>query len=107
MKSDWEDREKKVPEEHNDGPGTRTINILYLASLAQRLGLESETINLPEEVKTIDDLIPWLMTRRGEWETALAETLKISVNRRYVGMSDLIRDGDEIELVLVDNKYQN
>ncbi|HDH08167.1 MAG TPA: hypothetical protein ENG96_01650, partial [Gammaproteobacteria bacterium] len=64
-------------------------------------GLESETIALPDEVVTINDLIPWLMTRRGEWKKALAGTLKITVNRRFVGMVDMIRDGDEIAFVLV------
>ena len=56
---------------------------------------------MAEEVKTIDDLIPWLMTRRGEWKDALAGTLKITVNRQFVGMADLIVDGDEIALDLV------
>jgi len=101
VKSDWEDRDQTTSEEHQD---ERTITILYFAALARRLGLESETITLAEDVKTIDDLIPWLMTRRGEWKKALAETLKITVNRRFVGMADLIRDGDEIALVLVDEE---
>jgi len=101
VKSDWQDRDQAATQEHKKVQGERTITLLYFADLAERLGLESETITLAEEVKTIDDLIPWLMTRRGEWQKALAETLKITVNRRYVGMADSIRDGDEIALVLV------
>jgi len=101
VKSDWEDRDQIVSAEHKNEQGERTITILYFASLAIRLGLESETITLAEDVKTIDDLIPWLMTRRGEWEDALAGTLKITVNRQFVGMADLIVDGDEIALNLV------
>lgn len=98
LQSDWEGRDKTISEKHQD---ERTITILYFAELENRLGLESETITLAEEVKTIDDLIPWLMTRRGEWEDALAGTLKITVNRQFVGMADLIVDGDEIALDLV------
>lgn len=101
LKSDWEDRDQTVSEKHGHVQGERTITILYLTALEKWLGLESETITLAEDVKTIDDLIPWLMTRRGEWEDALAGTLKITVNRQFVGMSDLIVDGDEIALDLV------
>jgi len=101
LKSDWEDRDLTAHEEDQDEQGERTISILYFATLAKRLGLESETISLPDEVVTINDLIPWLMTRRGEWKKALAGTLKITVNRRFVGMADMIRGGDEIALVLV------
>ena len=102
VKPGWEDRDLNASDKHNDEAGERTINILYFTSLARRLGLESETISLPGDVKTIDDLVPWLMTRRGEWQRALAGTLKISVNRRFVGMADMILDGDEIELALVE-----
>ncbi|GBE09256.1 molybdopterin synthase small subunit [bacterium BMS3Bbin11] len=101
LKSDWEDRELTAPEKDQDDQDERTVTILYFAALAKRLGLESETIALPDEVVTINDLIPWLMTRRGEWKKALAGTLKITVNRRFVGMVDMIRDGDEIAFVLV------
>jgi len=101
LKRDWEDRDPDATEVTKDEEGKRTITILYFATLAKRLGLDSETITLPDEIVSIDDLIPWLMTRRGEWKRALAGTLKITTNRRFVGMSDLISDGDEIALVLV------
>jgi len=65
-----------------------------------RLGLENEVITLPEEINTVDDLIPWLMTRGGDWKKLLAGTLKITMNHRFVGMADQIGDGDEITLVL-------
>ena len=98
LQSDWEGLDKTISEKHQN---KRTISILYFSELENRLGLESEIITLAEEVKTIDDLIPWLMTRRGEWEEALAGTLKITVNRKFVSMADLIVDGDEIALDLV------
>ena len=98
LQSDWEGRDKTISAKHQD---KRTITILYFSELENRLGLESETITLAEEVKTINDLIPWLMTRRGEWEEALAGTLKVTVNRKFVSMTDLIVDGDEIALDLV------
>jgi molybdopterin converting factor small subunit len=85
----------------------RTITILYFTTLAKWLGLESETITLPDEIRTVDDLIPWLMTRRGEWEKALAEKLKITMNGQSSGLPDNIHDSDEITLELVTEKIIN
>ncbi len=101
LKKDWEDRDLLLTDETEYKEGKRTITILYLSALAMRLGLESETITLAEDIATIDDLIPWLMTRRGEWKRALAGTLKITMNHRFVRMTDLISDGDEVALELV------
>ena len=103
LQRDWEDREAALESadlKDDDETGERTITILYFAALADRLGLDSETITLPEEIMTIGDLIPWLMTRRGEWGRALAGKLKITVNRLSVGLQDRIRDDDEIALAL-------
>jgi len=74
------------------------ITILYFSSLAKRLELEAETISLPDEVNTIADLVPWLMTRRGEWQKALAGQLKVSVNKRSVDVNEEIHDEDEVAL---------
>ena len=107
LQRDWEDREAALESaevKNDDDTGERTITILYFAALANRLGLDSETITLPEEIMTIGDLIPWLMTRRGEWARALAGKLKITINRLSVGLQDRIRDDDEIALVLVDEE---
>lgn len=107
LQRDWGDREiaaRLSAAEDDDNMGERTITILYYNALANRLGLDSETITLPKEIVTIGDLIPWLMTRRGEWGKALAEKMKITVNRLSVGLQDRIRDDDEIALTLVDEE---
>ena len=107
LQRDWEDREIAASSDataDDDNTGERTITILYYNALANRLGLDSETITLPKEIVTIGDLIPWLMTRRGEWGEALAEKLKITVHRLAVGLQDRIRDDDEIALTLVDEE---
>ena len=101
MKRDWEDRDSVSEEDELEDEGERTITILYFAALAKRLELDNETITLPEDVVTISDLIPWLMTRGGEWKRALAGNLKITVNRQFSDMSRKIHDDDEVALVLV------
>lgn len=104
LKKDWEDRSPSLTDVTKNKEAKRTITIFYLSVLAKRLGLENETITLAEDIATIDDLIPWLMTRRGEWKRALAGTLKITMNHRFVRMTDLISDGDEVALELVAKK---
>ena len=101
MQRDWNEIGITAMETDNDDVSERTINILYFSALASRLGLDSETMTLPEEIITIGDLIPWLMTRRGEWERALAGKLKIKVNQQFSDGSRIICDDDAIALVLV------
>ena len=104
MQRDWNEINITATETDKDDVSERTINILYFSALASRLGLDSETITLPEEIITIGDLIPWLMTRRGEWQRALAKNLKISVNRQFSDRSRIICNDDEVALVLVAEK---
>jgi DUF971 family protein/molybdopterin converting factor small subunit len=101
MKRDWEDHDSVSKEDELEDEGERTITILYFAALVKRLELDNETITLPEDVVTIGDLVPWLMTRGGEWKRALAGNLKITVNRQFSDMSRKIHDDDEVALVLV------
>lgn len=101
MQRDWNEIDISGMETEKDDASERTINILYFSVLASRLGLDSETITLPEEIITIGDLIPWLMTRRGEWEKALARKLEITVNRQFSDRSRIICDDDAVALVLV------
>ena len=82
------------------GGGERTIDIRYFDALVSRLGLESETLTLPQEIETIGDLVPWLMTRRGEWQKALSGNLKITVNRMPADKPTVIRGNDEVAFML-------
>ena len=100
MQHDWNEINITATETDKNDASERTINILYFSALASRLGLDSETITLPEEIITIGDLIPWLMTRRGEWQRALAGNLKITVNRQFSNRSRVICDDDTVALVL-------
>lgn len=100
MQRDWNETDITATETDKDDARERIINILYFSALASRLGLDSETITLPEEIITIGDLIPWLMTRRGEWQRALAGKLEITVNRQFSDRSRIICDDDAVALVL-------
>jgi molybdopterin synthase sulfur carrier subunit len=74
------------------------VTILYFASLRERLKLSSEKIDLPKDVKTVEELRLWLCARGEPWSQVLDEQtlVMMSVNQAMAGASHGIGDGDEI-----------
>lgn len=77
---------------------TRTVRVLYFASLRERLGCESEEFELPEGIADVADLLAHLRQRGGDWSAALAadETLLVARNQEMAGLDTQIEDGDEL-----------
>ncbi len=74
------------------------IQVLYFASLRDRLGLEREEIELPGETGTIASLRQLLQSRGGEWATVFAEgeTVLAAVNQEMAQNDTPVSDGDEV-----------
>ena len=49
------------------------MKILYFAWLRQKTGIDSEQINMPNEVCTVADLIAWLKTRNSDFADAFSD----------------------------------
>jgi molybdopterin synthase sulfur carrier subunit len=49
-----------------------TVEILYFAWLRERIGRPSETVELPEGLVTVADLVAWLKGRGPEYAEAFA-----------------------------------
>lgn len=80
--------------------GPRVVRILYFATLPDELDLDLERTELPEPVKTVQDLVSWLKTRGPKWERALERsTLKITVNKQFADADTELKHGDEVALV--------
>ncbi len=79
------------------GMKDREVEILYFATLAQIVDQERETMVLPDEIRTVRDLLS-LLSKRGElWTQQLgADTIKVTVNRKFVALDQDVYDGDEI-----------
>ncbi len=75
------------------------VKLLFFASLAARLGLDSQEVTLPADVNTVSQLLAWLCDRGGEWLQAFTDdNVTITVNKQFVSPDSLVRSGDEISL---------
>lgn len=74
------------------------MKILYFAWMRQRVGASSETIDLPEDVTTVDGLIDWLIGRGENYAHAFAkrDVIRAAVNQEYVRFDHRVGDGDEV-----------
>ncbi|MGO4283772.1 molybdopterin converting factor subunit 1 [Bosea sp. TAB14] len=52
--------------------GTRTVKLVYFAWMRERVGVPSETLDIPADLATIADLVRWLKTRGENYEAAFA-----------------------------------
>jgi sulfur-carrier protein len=74
------------------------IKILYFARLVEALGLDSEQVDPPSEVRDVGSLVAWLRGRGGSWQRELTDAgaLRVSVNKAIVTLSAPVKDGDEV-----------
>ena len=72
--------------------------LLYFAWLREQLGKSEETVNLPDGVKTVADLIAHLRARGGAYDAALADIsrIRVAVNQSHVHANHPVMDSDEI-----------
>ena len=76
------------------------MKILYFAWLRSKIGVPTETVELPAEVNTAGDLVEWLKTRSPRHAEALANSklVKVAVNQEHVPYDHPISATDEIAL---------
>ncbi|MDP3896337.1 MAG: MoaD/ThiS family protein, partial [Mesorhizobium sp.] len=46
------------------------MKLIYFAWVRERIGKSDETLDLPDEVRTVRDLLSWLKTRGPGYEAA-------------------------------------
>ena len=74
------------------------VTILYFAWLRERTGTTQESLELPDGLTTIGDLIDLLRARGGGYESAfsLGRVIRAAVNQNFADPSTPIAPGDEI-----------
>ena len=74
------------------------IRILYFASLRERLGTGSETLDLPSGVTDLGGLAEFLGRRGGTWKEAFGgrESVMMALNQEAAKANAPITDGDEV-----------
>ncbi len=76
------------------------MKILYFAWLRTKIGVPTETVDLPAEVTTVGALVDWLKTRSERHADALSNSkvVKVAVNQEHVPYDHPIAATDEVAL---------
>lgn len=74
------------------------VKVLYFASLKERLLKGEETIEVPEDVKTVKDLTDYLAENDEALKAAFEEMprLRCAVNQEMAKETTALKDGDEV-----------
>ncbi len=74
------------------------LQLRYFASIRETLGLDQEAIELPMDIRTVDDLRAHLRLRGGIWSEVLGEgkVLRCALNHQMVNSSTELVDGAEV-----------
>ena len=77
---------------------SQVVTVLYFAWLRERIGASSETLTLPDGVRTVGDLVAHLAARGGGYASAFANrrTVRCAVNQEFADPVTPVRPGDEI-----------
>ena len=76
------------------------MKILYFAWLRTKIGIPSETVELPAGVTDVGGLVDWLKTRSPRHAEALANSkvVKVAVNQEHVPYNHPLAATDEVAL---------
>ncbi len=74
------------------------MQLIYFASIRERLGCDREQLTLPGGVRSVADLVAWLAAERGEpWASVLqGPRLLCAVNQEMCRLEQPLHDGDEV-----------
>jgi molybdopterin synthase sulfur carrier subunit len=74
------------------------VTILYFAALREALGLDRETVELPQGVDTAGALREWLRARGDRWSEQLdsARTVRIAIDQSMARTDAPLREGAEV-----------
>jgi molybdopterin synthase sulfur carrier subunit len=76
------------------------MKILYFAWLRQKIGIDSEEIELPSHITDVAGLIEWLKKRNENFAEALSDfkSIRVAVNQEFVEPDALVAQGDEVAI---------
>ena len=77
-----------------------TTQILYFASLRDRIGRAEEQVVLPPEVRTVRALLAWLQELEPAFAVLVGEgrAVRVAINQEFAAPDDPVAPGDEIAL---------
>jgi len=75
-----------------------TLNIRYFAWVREQTGKSEESLDLPEGVATVHDLMTWMCTRGPEYAAAFAkpEFIRVAVDQVHVTSDTQLAGAEEV-----------
>ena len=79
---------------------TLSVNVLYFAWIAEKLGRESEAVLLPRGIKDVASLLAQLRKRGEIWERGFDEqNVNVTVNKQFASPNTALHENDEVAIV--------
>ncbi len=74
------------------------LDIVYFAWLRSNLGINSESVEAPDDIETVGGLVRWLSDRSPAHAGVFADmkTVRCAVNLEFATEDATIKDGDEV-----------
>lgn len=73
------------------------IQLVFLASIRERLGCEQQSFELPQQSLSVVDLIELLSAQGDVWKQALqGGKVLVAINQQMSKPATLVHDGDEV-----------
>lgn len=74
--------------------------LVYFAWVRERIGKPEETVELPQSVETVADLLAWLKERGEEYQAALLypEVIRVALDQEHADHDEKIGSAREIAL---------
>ena len=74
------------------------IQLRFFAALREKLGVSQESIDISDDIETIDDLKNYLCKRNMLWSEVLAgnQVIRCALNQVMVDSSTALSDGAEV-----------
>ncbi|CAN1485447.1 MoaD Molybdopterin converting factor, small subunit [Burkholderiaceae bacterium] len=76
------------------------LKVLYFAQLREKFGLAEESVQTPEGVRTIADLMQHLGARGGVWQDTLGGqyAFRVAMNQEMVSQQTALVEGAEVAI---------
>ena len=74
------------------------MKAVYFAWVRERIGLAEEELSLPENIKTVAELVDWLVSRGEGYALAFENrhSIRAAVDKRHASAHSLIASAQEI-----------
>ena len=76
------------------------MKLIYFAWVRERIGMPEENVELPDDIRTVADLLAWLRTRGEGYEEALRfpDVIRVAIDQEHVGHRESVVGAREVAL---------